>query len=110
MRQLDTIWQKCRSAHPDLRYPMLGLNWVLTDGEQLFSFCYANPEGFRQGGALGHKKQPYFALQFRVTRAGIDVASEAWDTDSRWKTLGHGILLVADHHKNTLRHKRYRIC
>ena len=110
MQQLDQIWQRCRSAHPDLRFPAHGINCVLTDGKVLLSFCYANPEGFRQGGALGHKKQPYFALQHRITPEGIDVASEAWDTDPRWKPLGHGILLVAHRHKNTLRAKRYRIC
>ena len=34
---------------------------------------------------------------------------EPWDADSRWKPLGHGVLLVAELRKNRLRSKRYRI-
>jgi predicted glutamine amidotransferase len=109
MRELNQIWQRCRATHPDLRYPMHGLNWLLTDGNQLLAFCYANPEGFKQGGALGHREQPYFALQYRVTRDGIDVASEAWDAESRWKTLGHGMLLVATRRQDLLRHRLFRV-
>jgi len=109
MQQLDAIWQRCKSAHPDLRYPYHGLNWVLTDGGILLAFCYANPEGFKQGVALGHKKQPYFALQIRQSRESIDVASEAWDTDSRWEALGHGVLLVVKRRRNRLHSQRFPI-
>ena len=102
-----------RASRPALPHAP-GLNWVLTDGEQLFSFCYANPDGFRQGGALGHKKQPYFALQVRNTpdaRARLTSLPlrKAWDVDSRWKTLGHGTLLVVRRRKNVLLHRRSHI-
>jgi predicted glutamine amidotransferase len=109
MKQLDAIWRRCRTTHPDLRYPVHGVNWVLTDGKQLFAFCYVNPEGFRQGGALAHKKQPYFALQVRLRQNSIDVASEAWDSDPKWKSLGHGVLLVAKRQANRLSATRSRI-
>jgi len=109
MKRLDQLWRRRRAAHPNLKFPMHGLNWVLTNGKECYAFCYVNPQGFRQGGALGHKKQPYFALQWRATSDCIDIASEAWDSDARWTSLGHSTLLVAVRHKKVLRFKKYRI-
>jgi predicted glutamine amidotransferase len=94
-RQLDKIWQGCKNRYPIYRYPYHGLNWVLTNGQELLSFCYVDPRGFDKGKALCHSGQPYYQLQVKMTDRNVILASESLDQTPGWKPLEHGRLLVA---------------
>lgn len=90
---LHELWRRCHKRYPLYRNPYHGLNWVLTNGTYLLTFCYATPSGFDQGKALC-SRQPYFQLQTRVTPHQVTVTSEPLDQGT-WQPMAHGSLLIA---------------
>jgi predicted glutamine amidotransferase len=95
LRGLEAIWRKCRHSYPLYKYPYHGLNWVLSNGRTMLAFCYVDPRGQVKYPALGHRKQPYYALQMRQTPHQLMLASEPMDKQPGWKPVGHGHLVVA---------------
>ena len=94
-KELDKIWQRCKSHYPLFKYPYHGLNWVLTDGRLLLAFCYVDPRGWDKAKALCDRKQPYYQLQVQRTEHTIAVASEPLTFENNWQPMRHGQLLIA---------------
>jgi len=101
--RLDKIWKSCREKYPKLTHPFYGLNWVLTDGEMLLSFCYEKPEGFGPARANLAKRQPAFQLQFYRDKDSVWVASEPLTAKNKWRPFKHGQLLMARRGRESIR-------
>jgi predicted glutamine amidotransferase len=95
MHGIDLIWQKCRKSYPIHKFPYHGLNWVLTNGRELYAFCFCTPEGFDKNGALIDKKKPYYQLHMKSGRGHVIIASEPLDRDGEWEPFSHGQLITA---------------
>ncbi len=91
---LHRIWEACKKSYPIHRFPYHGLNWVLSDGQTLMAFCYADPKGFGKSKALCNRQERYYQLRRQITKDHVLVASEPIDDDARWENFRHGELLI----------------
>ncbi len=95
LRDLETIWQTCKSRYPLYKYPYHGFNWALTNGQMLAAFCCVNPRGFDKAKALCRRAQPYYQLQGHHANDPVVVASEPLTLEKNWKPMKHGQWLMA---------------
>ena len=99
---MDHIWSACKKRYPIHPYPYHGLNWVLTNGNILYAFCYTDPKGFGKSKALCNTRECYYQLRKKITKNLVLVASEPLDKSEGWSHFRHGELLIVKRSRDRL--------
>jgi len=101
---VDSLWKAWKEAPAEVRkkqeLPYVGLNFILSDGERLYSLCkYDGWKPATDDNWLSHPRppRPLFEMCYRVEPDGngIAVASEITQPGGKWMPLKDGSLLEA---------------
>jgi len=92
-KTLEDLWIEARERHPDKRRPYIGLNIVISDGENLYAYCRYEENG-RDRRSLCFGDQPVFEMSYSLSGEKLAVASEKTNRKEEWKPLRSGELLI----------------
>jgi len=90
---LEDLWMETRERHPDKRRPYVGLNCVISDGENLYAYCRYG-ENDRDRRSLCFGDQPVFEMSYSLSKEKLVIASEKTNRKEDWKPLRSGELLT----------------
>jgi len=90
---LEDLWREARGRHPDKSRPYVGLNIVISDGENLYAYC-AYEEDDKAGRSLCFGDQPILEMSYFLNGEKLVVASEKTNREEDWKPLRSGELLT----------------
>lgn len=85
-----------------------GLNWVLTNGQELMAFCYVRRDGFGKQRGLGHAGR-YWQMAASLSSQRCVIASEPLSARLKWRRLRHGELLYVRRGKKRLNARRFSL-
>ena len=90
---LEALWKEVRKDHPDKSRPYVGLNIVISDGENLYAYCRYD-EDDKLGRSICFKDQPAFEMSYLHCKEKLIVASEKTNREEDWRPLKNGELLT----------------
>jgi predicted glutamine amidotransferase len=94
LQDIDQLWQRVRSRHPQAPYAYRGLNFVLTNGHIALCFCYETPNGFGDDKAFFSSETPWYQLHMQTDARLFRIASEPLDPADVCTPVSHGQFLV----------------
>ncbi len=98
---LEDLWIESRGRHPDKSRPYIGLNSVISDGENLYAYCRYD-EGDETSRSLCFGDQPVFEMSYSLSKERLVVASEKTNREEDWRPLRSGELLVGRRLENEI--------
>ncbi|HIE18305.1 TPA: hypothetical protein EYP75_01120 [Candidatus Bathyarchaeota archaeon] len=90
---LEDLWTEARGNHPDKSRPYVGLNIVISDGENLYAYC-GYEENDKLGRSLCFGDQPVFEMSYLLSEERLIIASEKTNREEDWKPIRNGELLT----------------
>lgn len=90
---LADMWQRNRDRYPDTDRPYVGLNALLSDGENLHAYCKYH-ERDELKGSLCMGDQPAFQMSYLISPTRLVVSSETTNREDNWEPLKSGQLLT----------------
>jgi len=90
---LEDLWMETREKYPDKRRPYVGLNCIISEGENLYAYCRHDGEG-KASKSLCFRDQPVFEMSYSLSKQRLIIASEKTNREEDWKPLRDGELLT----------------
>jgi len=90
---LEDLWRETRERYPDKRRPYIGLNIIISDGKNLYTYC-GYEENNEASKSICFGDQPIFEMSYSLTEEKLIVASEKTNREEDWKPLRSGELLI----------------
>ena len=90
---LIDLWEEACRKYPEKRYPYIGLNSIVSDGENLYAYC-SYEEDRALGRSLCFGDQPVFEMSYIFDDKKLVVASEKTNKTEEWRPLRSGELLI----------------
>ena len=90
---LEDLWRETRERYPDKRRPYIGLNIIISDGKNLYTYC-GYEENYKASRSLCFGDQHAFEMSYSLSKEKLIVASEKTNREEDWKPLRSGELLI----------------
>jgi predicted glutamine amidotransferase len=90
---LEALWRDVRKRYLEKSRPYVGLNSIISDGENLCAYC-GYDEKDRRGRSICFGDQPVFEMCYLLDEERLVVTSEKTNLEEDWKPLRTGELLI----------------
>jgi len=90
---LKDLWAEAHGKHPNKNRPYVGLNCIITDGENLYAYCGYDGYG-KASKSLCFGDQPIFEMSYSLSEEKLIIASEKTNREENWKPLRDRELLT----------------